>query len=119
MADGLVLDQGWVERFRVVVRGDDQQAAGAEMGAGRGEDGEQIGFLRHVGDGVVDEDGVERLAEANGPHVSDVVGDAGIEPPRVCDHRFRKVHCCRVKLAGQVGQMMAAAGTEVEDAAFA
>ena len=84
-ATGLVFDAGRLERLGVVVGRGDQQAAWAEVGASSGEDGKQVNLRRHVGDGVVDEDGVKRLAEPDGPHVPDVVGDAGIQRSSECE----------------------------------
>ena len=83
VAIGLVFDAGRFERVGVVVGRSDQQAAWAEVGARRREDGQQVGLRGHVGDCVVDEDGSERLTQPDGQHVPDVVDDAGVQPPRV------------------------------------
>ena len=89
------------------------------MSARRLEDGQPVSLRRHVANGIVDKDGVERLAEPDGPHVANVVGNAGVQPPRVGNHRFRQVDCGRVDLADKLMEVVAASGAQVKDASLA
>ena len=88
------------------------------MSARRLEDGQPVSLRRHVANGIVDKDGVERLAEPDGPHVANVVGNAGVQPARVGKHRFRQVDCGRVELADKLMEVVAASGAQ-EDASLA
>ena len=83
------------------------------MRARRLEDGQPVSLRRHVAYGIVDKDGVERLAEPDGPHVTNVVGNAGVQPPRAGEHRFRPVDCGRVELADKLMEVLAASGAQV------
>ena len=85
----------------------------------RREDGQEVSLRRHVVDGVVDEDSIERLAEPNGSHVADMMGDAWVQPPRVRKHQLREVDGCRVEFADQLVEVVAAAGAQVEGTLFA
>src|SRR5690606_40270490 len=53
---------------------------------GRREDGGQVGFVEHVRDRVVDEDGVEGLVDPYCAHVSGDVSTFGMEPARHGEH---------------------------------
>ena len=89
------------------------------MSARRLEDGQPVSLRRHVANGTVDKDGVERLAEPDGPHVANVVGNAGVQPARVGKHRFRQADCGRVELADKLMEVVAASGAQVKDASLA
>ena len=89
------------------------------MSARRLEDGQPVSLRRHVANGIVDKDGVERLAEPDGPHVANVVGNAGVQPARVGKHRFRQADCGRVELADKLMEVVAASGAQVKDASLA
>ena len=89
------------------------------MSARRLEDGQPVSLRRHVADGIVDKDGVERLAEPDGPHVANVVGIAGVHPARVGKHPFRQVDCGSIELADKLMEVVAASGAQVKDASLA
>ena len=80
------------------------------------ERGAEVVFRRHVVDRVVDQHGVERLAEADRAHVADVMGDAGIQAAGVREHGFGEVHRRGLEVAGEMVEEVAAAGAEFQEA---
>ena len=80
------------------------------------ERGAEVVFRRQVVDRVVDQHGVERLAEADRAHVADVMGDAGIQAAGVREHGFGEVHRRGLEVAGEMVEEVAAAGAEFQEA---
>ena len=78
----------------------------------RNEGRDEVVFGQHVGDGVVDQNAVEFPAQPNGPHISQMVVDSGIQAPLQVQHFGGNVDRSGLKFAGQVGKVMPAAHTQ-------
>jgi hypothetical protein len=101
-----------VELLAVTVGGRDEDAARLEMGGGGFEGREQIGLGEHVGDGVVDDDGIEGAAEAHGAHVADMEIHAGKALAAQVEHGGGEIDGGGVEVAGEVRKEMPAADAE-------
>ena len=86
------------------------------MGAGCGEDCQQVGLGCHVGNGVVDEDGVERFAQRTVRMSPTWWATPGFSRRECSSIGSDRVDGGRVELSGQVGKVVATAGAKVEDA---
>ena len=79
------------ERLTREVGHEDRDAARARVREGRADAVAEVALGRHVRDRVVDEDGVERPAEPERPHVSEHVLALGVELPAQREHLRREV----------------------------
>ena len=79
------------------------------MDPGRLDGGAQVVERRHVVDGVVDEDAVERPVEPNRPHVALDVPALRIELPAHRQHAGRRVDQGHLEVRLEVGGVVAAA----------
>jgi hypothetical protein len=85
------------------------------MGERRLEHGPEVARRRDVGDRVVDEDGVERPAEANRAHVALDVLALGVEAAADGEHLRRPVDEREPEGALEVRRVVPAAAAELED----
>ena len=89
-------------------------AAGPAVDPGRLDGGAQVFERRHVVDGVVDEDAVERPVEADGAHVALDVPALGVELLAHRQHPGRQVDEGHLEVRLEVGGVVAAAAAEFE-----
>ena len=100
-----------------VVGDEEGGPARGEVGGGGPGGGADVPLRQEVGGGVVDEDGVEGAAEAEGAHVADGVGALRVEAAADAEHGGGEVHEGEAAAPLHVGCVVAAAGAEFEERA--